>query len=1000
MFPPSFAPTRTLESSVLALVLLLQQTATPARAIPYWQQDVAYEISARLDERSGVLAGSQSIRYRNNSPDTLTSFSLHLYLNAFRPGSLWSAADSAEGRRRFNDLPDPEFAFNHVRHVRIMGQSVRPSYPFAPDSTVVRFKLPHPLAPGDSMSVAMDWDARPSTYPRRQGREGRRFDFAQWYPAVVVYDRHGWNEHPLRPAGEFYGEFGSFRVDLDLAEDQVIGATGVPVCGDPGWERANRNPSRPVDYQRDYYGLSTPSAEFCAGAAPGRKHMRWYAEKVHHFAFSLNPEYRYEGGRFKDVAIHVLYQPGDEATWGNGVAVERTTRALAWLDQLFGPFGWPQFTNLHRIEGGGTEFPMVIMTGGADQGLILHEAGHNYVQGLLANNEWREGWLDEGFTTFQSTWYWELNGRPSTYPRNEANVLLLDLDGESEPPSQPAEAYRDFTSYNIAINTRGELFFHQLRYAVGDEAMVRILRTYYERWKYKHVDEDALRLTAEEVSGRDLSALFTQWLHTTDLYDYAAGKVRTRREDSTWITEVEVGRKAPGQIPVLVAVIAEGDTAVVQADGDAEREPVRLATRTRPRQVIVDPIVHTHDWNMTNNYRDIGFRWPRLLGAPPGSEVYFHPYFSTRSRRERLTFGIHPTAWYNEGGGVTFGFRTRSDYLGRFDQHVLQLNYSTGWDVDGAANDLDFLLRLENPTFLRAPHMSQSLDIYSIEGRYGASARVEWTRQKLGSGPTWTTGIGITWLEPDDFRYLDRGFYEDIGTVELALSGGVTAESGTWELGLGSTVAGGFAYDDAARDPFYARATVTGNARSSIGKRLGFGARAYFAAAGGQEAAPKQRQAYLQGADPLEQFSNPFLRSRGAILAGNDFRYHATGGAGVRGADPRVSTSVIAGLNVELEGILVARPQAKLFNRVGLALFSDLAQGLGGPVEPRLGERLGFVADAGIGLRAYHQIGDTRFTTRFDFPIYLSRPEVAHGAEAGDEDLEFRWTFSFAPAIP
>jgi hypothetical protein len=109
---------------------------------------------------------------------------------------------------------------------------------------------------------------------------------------------------------------------------------------------------------------------------------------------------------------------------------------------------------------------------------------------------------------------------------------------------------------------------------------------------------------------------------------------------------------------------------------------------------------------------------------------------------------------------------------------------------------------------------------------------------------------------------------------------------------------------------------------------------------------------------------------------------------------------VIAGLNVELEGTVVARPEAKLFNRVGLALFSDLAQGLGGPVEPRLGERLGFVADAGIGLRAYHQIGDTRFTTRFDFPIYLSRPEVAHGAEAGDEDLEFRWTFSFAPAIP
>ena len=104
------------------------------------------------------------------------------------------------------------------------------------------------------MTVEMRYDARPSTVPRRQGRQGRAFDFAQWYPRVVVYDRYGWEEHPLYPAGEFYGEFGTFKVQLDVPEDQVVGATGVPICGDPGWERANQDPSQPVEYQRDYYG--------------------------------------------------------------------------------------------------------------------------------------------------------------------------------------------------------------------------------------------------------------------------------------------------------------------------------------------------------------------------------------------------------------------------------------------------------------------------------------------------------------------------------------------------------------------------------------------------------------------------------------------------------------------------------------------------------------------------------------------------------------------------
>src|SRR3989442_12194463 len=95
--------------------------------------------------------------------------------------------------------------------------------------------LPRPLAPGDSLTVELAWQARPSTLPRRQGRQGRRFDFAQWYPKVVVYDRYGWEAHPLYPAGGFYGRIATYDVTLDLPADQGIGATGIAACGDPGW---------------------------------------------------------------------------------------------------------------------------------------------------------------------------------------------------------------------------------------------------------------------------------------------------------------------------------------------------------------------------------------------------------------------------------------------------------------------------------------------------------------------------------------------------------------------------------------------------------------------------------------------------------------------------------------------------------------------------------------------------------------------------------------------
>src|SRR5712691_3823269 len=283
----------------------------------YWQQQVSYRITASLAEASGVLTGRARIAYVNHSPDTLRDFFVHQYLNAFRPGSRWSAADSAERRERFQHLKDPDYAFERITRASVMGVERKPDYPYAPDSTIAHWALPRPLPPEDSATVEIEWQARPSTLPRRQVRQGRRFYFAQWYPKVVVYDRYGWEDHPLYPAGEFYGEFATYDVALDVAEDQVIGATGVPVEGDPGWERAKADPNLRIDYQRNWYPPSRDtSAARCGAVGTGRKCVRFHAEQVHHFAFSLNPQYVYEQGRYRDVVVRVLYLPEDRATWG------------------------------------------------------------------------------------------------------------------------------------------------------------------------------------------------------------------------------------------------------------------------------------------------------------------------------------------------------------------------------------------------------------------------------------------------------------------------------------------------------------------------------------------------------------------------------------------------------------------------------------------------------------------------------------------------------------
>ena len=981
--------------SLLVLFALAQDST-------YWQQRVAYDITASLDEPNGVLTGKARIRYVNQSPDTLRDFFVHQYLNAFRRGSRWSAVDSAEGRVRFQHMKDPDYAFERITAATVMGVAGRPDYPYAPDSTIAHWRLPRPLAPGDSLVAEIDWQARPSTLPRRQGRRGRRFDFAQWYPKVVVYDKYGWQDHPLYPAGEFYGEFASYDVTLDLAADQVIGATGVPVEGDPGWEKAavGAVASGGIDYQRSYYGRSSNK---CGGTAVGRKCVRFFADSVHHFAFSLNPDYRYEQGRYKDVVVRVLYQPGDSATWGKGVAVQRTETALAWLDQLFGKFAWPQITNVHRIEGGGTEFPMMIMDGSASQGLIVHELGHNYTMGILANNEWREGWIDEGFTSFQTDWFFEATGGQSGYPGVEEEILFWDLDRWSEPVSMISDRYRDFNTYNTMIYTKGQLFLEQLRYVVGDAAMLEILRTYYARWRLKHVDETAFREVAEEVSRMDLKWLFAQWLHGTPLIDYELKKVeRTRLADGRWLTTAIIDRKGDGWMPIE---IGDKDTIYTRASGQPERERVEFVSARKPGRLILDPRIRAHDWNALNNHEPKG-----LFPFKARGKTFTRLDNPTRNvtRRDGIAEGLLPLGWFNDYGGVTVAARGRSNYLGQFAKNVSVLSYATDPD---ATHRLGAYARFGNPVGHHVPRTESSIAGWWVEGRAGVALIADRSlNERPGTNTDRHAGLNAIWMAVSDLGYVDRDLWENAGSVEIEPWASVIKRSGsqTWRGRLG--VRAGLVY----RNPgagiqttnrydveVFARPTGEVSVRLPFIWKSTFGARLFAGGYIAQHAPPLQRRVMVSGADPYETLTNPLLRSRGALFVRPDFHYHAPGDANLRGFRPDLGGRWAVALNLEGTKSILRR-RTGFVRDISLEGFVDagLVDSLAVPSAPT-GRSYTTLYDGGVGLRTEHRINDLAWTMRFELPLVVNRWDFAadvHDA-ATDGRLHFRWQVSLEPSF-
>ena len=588
---------------MLALAsLLLLQAVTPPEAPEYFQQDIAYTLEVRLDEARGLLLGAGSLEYQNNSPHSLDSLYFHLYLNAFRPNSAWASTEQRDDFD-FQGLDEEAIAFHRMTGMSVEGTELEPHYPGAPDSTVVAYALPEALEPGESVDLAFAWEARPSTLCRRQCRRGRSYDFAHWYPRIAVFDHTGWAVRPLLPQGELYGEFGRYHVTLDLAEDQVVGATGVPVAGDPGWRAGPGSPEPAPRYRRDFYGTATATVRPGLLGGPveeGRKRVIFFADDVHHFAWSTSPDYLYEGGRVGDVAIHVLYRPGD-LDWDLGSVVARTERALEWLESVFGPYPWPQLTNLHRIEGGGTEFPMVLMDGSHDQGLIIHEAAHQYAHGILANNEWREGWLDEGMASFLSTWFYEDNGAPDPWSGLMRGVGSAIADGLVAPIATESAKFPDYQTYGLMTYALPQAVLYSLRRLFGDDTFRRGLRDYYRSKALEHVTEADLRHSMERASGEDLGWFFDQWFHSTGALDYAVGDIEQERTDDGWRTRVEVMRRGEIWMPITVRL---GDEER-RLEGAGERQVVEVSTQARPERVELDPETLLIDVDRSNNAMEI-----------------------------------------------------------------------------------------------------------------------------------------------------------------------------------------------------------------------------------------------------------------------------------------------------------------------------------------------------------------------------------------------------------
>ncbi len=525
----------------------------------YWQQRADYDLHATLDTAAKSLSGTMTLRYTNNSPDTLTFIWVQTEQNAFRPNSLNTlvfAPDSRFGSRSFagGDVIDH---FNQVIGGKAMPLKLRDN------GTVTKVDLAQPLAPGKTATFDAAWHFLiPEHGADRMGRDGPLFELAQWYPRVNVYDDvRGWNTEPYLGQGEFYLEYGDFNLNVTVPSGYIVAATGSLANAHEVLTEAEIGRLAKAVKSATPVAIIT-AADLQSGAARPRTTgtMTWHftAHHVRDVAWAAAPNYQWDASGWKGILAQAYYRPSAAVNWDD--AADQARMSIEEYSERWFMYPYPQIT---AVEGpiSGMEYPMLAMeTKSQDKfdlyNVVTHEIGHNWFPMIVGSNERVQFWQDEGLNTFINTFsearrYPQRGDQMQRAAEQRAEIeatqkLNIDIPIIMGPdridPRKLGFTEYDKTSVGLQL-LRQEI--------LGPEAFDDAFREYIRRWAYKHPTPTDFFRTMESVSGTRLDWFWREWFYQNPHFDQSIEDVQATDSGSTQHVVVVYGNLARGVLPIL-----------------------------------------------------------------------------------------------------------------------------------------------------------------------------------------------------------------------------------------------------------------------------------------------------------------------------------------------------------------------------------------------------------------------------------------------------------------
>ena len=518
--------------SINVIVDIAAQECDPYFERPHSDRVANYDIKLTLDHETKIVDATQRLTWINSSPVEVNEIRMYLYINAFK-NTKSSYLRDVSGMFG-NDLANkPAEGWGWVDILSMKDSDgldftdalsfVQPDDGNVDDQTVLNIPLSTPLAGGDTIELDLVWKMKmPETISRCGYSKSDFFMFSHWFPQAGVWEQDragewGWNCHQFLQRTEFYSDFGNYDVEITASQHLVIGASGCKI----------------KDQKND----------------DGTQTVAYHIEDVIDFAWAAYPYFDVVEDQWEHVSIKLMITE-EHCMFGDRL-ISAAKSSLAWLDEHIGPYPYTTLTIMdppfHGLRSGFMEYPTFI-TGGSLayfpdgvrtlEGLIVHEFCHQYYMGMLATNEKEEPWLDEGFVTYvegriMDATYGEKKSLFDIlgYQLGKREMSRVEYTGLHDPAvgSLARPGWEVKQDYKELIYRKTATVLETLRGMIGDPAMDDVMKTYFDRYKFKHPrGEDFIAVANEVVTkhhgdkfGQDLNWFFDQTVYGTAICDYA-----------------------------------------------------------------------------------------------------------------------------------------------------------------------------------------------------------------------------------------------------------------------------------------------------------------------------------------------------------------------------------------------------------------------------------------------------------------------------------------------